>query len=416
MTVRDEVAKRCSHCAGPVPCKACSKNAERPGVTRRNNTAEVTLPVGADRDKIQAMLQARGMHPEDWSLDRVTVNEWEGFHLDEQGETVVVTLHQTKAYLTHLPKPEETPWGRFIEGLRSLTPPRKPPARLKAPAGGSLTWALFGDDQAPFVNWPLHELLCEALRVIQPDGLLHMGDLADLPDISRHKPRPPDTDFAAGVQKCINVSYRIQAERVQAAGPKSFGRRFLLRGNHDARFDTALLERLPQIFGLTRAPIDGETPEQLLTVYYLARLDELGFTAVTDPQGDYPYGTYQLADELLATHGWKAVRGAGNSARASIEALNSGIIVGHTHRLGLSHETRWSPQGDPLVYTAAESGTIADPRGLGYTRYPDWQPGFLTVTVRPDGSHHVDLASFRGDTLRWRDQAWTRTARGIRPS
>lgn len=417
-TVAEEVRRRCQHCDGPVPCKGCSSNVERPGVTRKDNTAEVTLPVGADRDRIQSMLTARGLDPADWLLERVTVNEWEGFHVDAAGNTVVVALHQTKAYLSYLPKPEETPWGRFLEGLRNIRVTPKPPLqRLKGPVTKPLTWAVFGDDQAPFVNWPLHELLCEMFRTIQPDGLLHMGDLADLPDISRHKPRPPESDFAASVLKCIDVAHQVQADRVEAAGDKSRGRRLMLRGNHDARFDSALLEKLPQLFGLRRAATDADPdPAQLLTVHHLARLTELGFAAVSDPQGDYPYGTVQLADELLATHGWKSVRGAGNTARSSIEALNSGIVVGHTHRAAIAHETRWSPQGEPQVYTAAESGTLADPRGLGYTRYPDWQPGFLTVTTRSDGSHHVDLAIFRGDTLRWRDMQWQRTARGVRQS
>ena len=189
----------------------------------------------------------------------------------------------------------------------------------------------------------------------------------------------------------------------------------MLVGNHDERFDKALLDRLPQLFGLRQAvTTDEPAPEKLLTVHYLARLGELGFQTVHDSKGSYPYGTIQLADELAATHGWKAIRGAGNSARASIEQLNSGLVVGHTHRLAISHETRWSPTGEPQVYTAAESGTMADPQGLGYTRYPDWQPGFLTVTTRKDGSHHLDLAVYRDRTLRWRDRQWTLTARGVR--
>ena len=184
MSVADEVLRICPNCAGDLPCRPCARNAERPGVTRHNDITEVTLPVGADRDRITAMLLARGLEPADWSLDRVTVNEWEGFHPDPDGQTIVVALHQTKAYLAYLPKPEETPWGRFLEGLRNIrvTPKRLP--RLKGPGTKPLTWVLFGDDQAPFVNWPLHELLCEMLRTVQPDGLLHMGDLADLPDIA----------------------------------------------------------------------------------------------------------------------------------------------------------------------------------------------------------------------------------------
>lgn len=404
----------CQHCGGPTPCNSCGPRAERPGVTRRNNITEVTLPVGADQGRIAGMLRARGLDPADWSLQRVTVNEWEGFHVDPDGGTVIVTLHQTKAYLEYMPPVEETPWGRFLTGIRTLSPPSGPRKRLKPPDTKPLLWALFGDDQAPFVNWPLQELLCEALRDLQPDGLLNMGDVADLPSISKH-PSKAGTDYAAAVTECIDVAHRIHVERVEAAGGNSLGRRLILVGNHDDRFDKALREKLPQLFGLRRAATDDDPdPEQLLTVHHLARLGDLGFETVTDTKGAYPYGTVQLADELLATHGWKAVRGAGNSARASIVQLTSGIVVGHTHRLAVSHETRWSPEGEPQIYTAAESGTLADPQGLGYTRYPDWQPGFLTVLVDKDGSHHIDLAVYRHRTLRWRNRQWQLTARGVR--
>jgi hypothetical protein len=376
-------------------------------VTRRGNITEVTLPVGADRDRVQAMLEARGLDSADWQLEKVTVNEWEGFHVGADGDTVVVPLHQTKAYLSYIPPLEETAWGRFLSGLQHLTPGNPARSRLLPSDTKPLLWVLFGDDQAPFINWPLQELLCELLRDLQPDGLLNMGDVADLPDISRHRSKD-GTDYAASVVACVDTAHRVHAERVEAAGGNSAGRRKILMGNHDERFDKALLEKLPQLFGLRRAATDDDpAPEQLLTVHHLARLGELGFETVTDSRGSYPHGTVQLADELLATHGWKAARGAGNSARASIEQLNSGIVVGHSHRLAQSHETRWSPQGEPQVYTTAESGTLADPQGLGYARY---------VVTRRDGSHHVDLAVYRDRTLRWRDRQWQLTARGVRVS
>ena len=411
---RAQDAQSCQFCGGDLPCRGCGKHAERPGVTRRGEFTEVTLPVGADRDRIQAMLQARGLDPEEWLLDRVTVNEWEGFHVGRDGSTVVVPLHQTKAYLSYIPPIEDTQWGRFLEGLRHLGSPSKPLRRLKTPDTKPLLWVLFGDDQAPFINWPLQELLCEFLRDTQPDGLVNMGDLADLPDLSRWRPKD-GTEYAAPVIACIDVAHRVHAERVAAAGPNSLGRRKVLVGNHDDRFDKALLDKLPQLFNLRRAATsDDPTPAALLTVHHLARLSELGFETVRDTRGDYPHGSLQLADELLATHGWKAVKGSGNSARASIESLNSGIVVGHSHRLAQGHETRWSPDGTPQIYTTAESGTLADPTGLGYTRYPDWQPGFLTVVTRRDGSHHVDLAVYRNRTLRWRDRVWQLTTRGVR--
>jgi hypothetical protein len=45
--------------------------------------------------------------------------------------------------------------------------------------------------------------------------------------------------------------------------------------------------------------------------------------------------------------------------------------------------------------------------GLGYVVNPDWQAGFATAVVWPDGSHVLELATFVDGALRWRDQRYT---------
>ena len=48
---------------------------------------------------------------------------------------------------------------------------------------------------------------------------------------------------------------------------------------------------------------------------------------------------------------------------------------------------------------------MADLTGLGYARNPDWQGGFLTVTVDRDG-FNVEPVVWRDGTLRWRGEGW----------
>jgi hypothetical protein len=50
--------------------------------------------------------------------------------------------------------------------------------------------------------------------------------------------------------------------------------------------------------------------------------------------------------------------------------------------------------------------------GLGYTVNPDWQAGFATAVVWPDGTHQIELATFVDGALRWRDQRYS--AEGLR--
>ena len=66
------------------------------------------------------------------------------------------------------------------------------------------------------------------------------------------------------------------------------------------------------------------------------------------------------------------------SALANLIVLMDQLIQGHTHRLAITHHTRWTGQ-EMNLYTAIETGTMADLKGLGYSKQPDWQGGFLTL-------------------------------------
>jgi hypothetical protein len=42
--------------------------------------------------------------------------------------------------------------------------------------------------------------------------------------------------------------------------------------------------------------------------------------------------------------------------------------------------------------------------GGGFAMNPNWQQGFVTATVWPDGEFTYDLARFDGTSLFWRDR------------
>jgi hypothetical protein len=45
--------------------------------------------------------------------------------------------------------------------------------------------------------------------------------------------------------------------------------------------------------------------------------------------------------------------------------------------------------------------------GLGYTVNPDWQGGWATAVVWPDGSHQIEHATYVDGVVRWRDQRYS---------
>jgi hypothetical protein len=363
------------------------------------------------------MLRSRGYNPAEWRILTLTVNQWESLRriLEETSQQVVnepVVLTQTKAVLERIVPDWDTDWGRFLVGLNKLQPARTPLKDGPPLPDGDRLYVCLGDDQAPFVNWPLHELTCEALRDLRPQGMIHMGDGVDFGRLTRY--RKDGTRWDTSVQEDLNCLHRILAERNQAAGLTAGDPLWYLWGNHEDRINQELRTKLPALLGVKQAGADGAA---VLSIQHLARLDTLGYQTVVDSRGDYLYGKVQLTPDLTVTHGSTVRKGAGNSAIAAVDHYSGSLICGHTHRLAVTHVTRWTGEREQ-VQTLGETGTMADLAGLGYTRWPDWQPGWLTALIHPDGTHHLELAVYRGRTLRWRDHQWTlkgRTVRRARP-
>lgn len=404
----EELWDTCPVCGGPKPCTGCQKNYEKPGTQRTDSSLVAVLPVDEDGlDRVAQMLVERGYDPADWTVASLTVNEWESPRTKDRG---VRLLRQTKAHLTRVIPDEDTPWGQFLHAVtdalqRNSRARRRP---LKPATGEPTVAVLIGDDQAPWVNWPLHEATCEALADLQPDRLVYMGDGFDFDQMSRYEVEHPE--WQSSVNEGLKVGHRVLAERLEAAG---WPQADYVEGNHEHRLQKYLLKRAKELFGVKAAHLPEDAPS-VLSVRYLAGLDALGFDVAESDHGAYPHPNIAITDDYIATHGWVARKGAGQSALASVERLQSSIAVGHTHRLAVGHVTRWNADGDPIVYTTAESGTMADLVGLGYSKNPDWQGGWLTVTVWPDGHHTTDLARWEGDTLHWRDRRWTVTKTGVR--
>jgi hypothetical protein len=338
-------------------------------------------------DDPEKMIMERGLDPEEWGVHSLTLNEWDG--PTEEG---VQTFKQLKVNLKRK-NPLWLPVAARTDGYR----PKKVtlPKKTNAPQLVVFT----GDQQAPFHDSHLHDLFLQWLKKNKPDNGILIGDTVDFPDISRHRLDPENT---ARVQDCVNTGYDILRDYVMACEATNWKK---LCGNHDERIRNTLIDAATELYGIRRADT-GATEPSVLSVAHLLRLDELGIDYL-EPNGSYEHMQVNLSPFLAARHGWIARKGSGASALATLEHLGYSVIVGHTHRQSIVHKTTHDIDGNPTTLAAVETGCMCRIEGgLGYAVNPDWQNGFATAHIWPDGRFKVDVATFVNGILMWKDQRY----------
>jgi hypothetical protein len=352
-----------------------------------------TEPSAGELGDVDELLRARGLDPEEWAVDRLTVNEWQALAYGggPDGEARVVTLRQLKAIL------------RRRLSFAIVFPGREPAPldlerELVAGRESGEVWAMFSCAQAPNADEELEALVNAWLAANRPEGWADLGDLLDLPTISRHRDNPA---FAQSAQECVDAGYGILRRRVEAS-PGS--KRKLLKGNHDDRFRTELLNRAERLHGLRPARTGDEREDEVLSLRRLLHLEHLGVDYLESPRGgNYEHAELELAPELVARHGWLTGPNAGARSAA---ALGRSVVIGHTHAQGIGVVMQ-ARGGRRHRMQGMEVGCLCrTEEGLGYAVNPAWSPGFGTVTLLEGGRFHLELATYDPADRRlvWRDQ------------
>lgn len=335
-------------------------------------------------------LEERGLDPDEWEIKNLTVNEWEG----PVGDGQIAIFKQIK-----------------------LSCVRKRPAYVTLPARIAIDLPLptcaakntdlprsivcVSDQHAPFHDVRLHELFQQWLSENRPDEGLLIGDTIDLPNVSRH---PAEPDHAATTQECVDAGGQLIYDYRKASTETVWTK---LDGNHEERLRRAVINQLGDLYGLAPARIP-ELPDHppIFETSSLLRLEELGVKHHRG-KGSYDHSQVQLSPYLAARHGWVARKNSGASAHTTLDHLGHSVIVGHTHRLGRVHQTKFSIDGKPKIITAVETGCMCRiEEGLGYAVNPDWQNGFAVATVWPNGFFSLDLATYVDGALIYRDQLY----------
>ena len=319
----------------------------------------------------ERLLAAHGLDEKEWKVVRVRANRWG----DEDDLRIQLRIDVEPATPTlTFPDPKD---------FKPLPKPRK---RKKQKVQTSV---VLSDFHAPHHDKALFALTCEYLADEQPDEIIVNGDLMDAATVSKHR-TVPGGGYDQSLQTNIDEAYAI-LRQIREVAPNARIR--LQRGNHDERIEHALIDQLDALYGIRAA--GDEVPA--LSLRNLLHLDSLHVEYSDKPwdRSKIPVlDNYRIA----AVHGYSTTV---NPGKKILTDLAGSTVQGHSHRLSLYYQTSHHPEDGAETRLAAECGCMCEIEdGLGYTREPSWQQGFLVARSWPDSNlgpkddFHVALAIY----------------------
>ena len=350
------------------------------------------------------------------SVKKVRLNEWQMAHKDENGEAVITDLKSAQIVIE--PKWNDGPeWPVVQQAAPTVISPAKIRARDMSEFGTKVAVILpdpqigyrrdiLREEYDPFHDEKAMDLAMQIVTELQPDVIVNLGDLVDLPEFSRH---PQEPGFARTTQRSIDRAHNWLAQQ-RASSPEA--EIVLLEGNHDRRLEKAIVLNAQSAFGLQRANVPESWP--VLSLPFLLRMDELNIQYLEG----YPANIYWINDSLACIHGHKT-RSGGSTAAAVVGDERSSIIFGHIHRIEMQHQTRRVRSGSRTNLAACPGclcrvdGAVpgfkasTDIYGRSVQSWENWQQGIAVVYYEEgEGFFHVELVPIHDGTCIFRGKTY----------
>ncbi|AWY03874.1 metallophosphoesterase [Gordonia phage Nedarya] len=227
---------------------------------------------------------------------------------------------------------------------------------------------IISDTQIPYEDRRAVKALIRFIGEYRPDEVIHIGDLVDFPQPSRWN-KDTRGEFEGSIFVDSETTKRRFLEPLREAYSGPIG---VHEGNHDLR---------------PREYLDRYAPA-------LSESEEFNFENLLDFKG---FGITKLPDFNQIAPGWVTTHGhrggirltqrAGDTALNAAVKLNTSIIMGHTHRLGLKPQSNGYGGKITKQVWGMEVGNLMDMKLAQYLKggTANWQQGFGLVTI--DGKH-----------------------------
>jgi predicted phosphodiesterase len=254
-----------------------------------------------------------------------------------------------------------------------------------------LTAVLYGDTHEPFADPSCLSVVWQIISDVQPDIVIHMGDLVDCYTISRFDKDPV---------RLLSLQDEIDAARAHLLKLREIvptSRIVLLEGNHEDRLRRAIYA----MQGAPRALAALKVVQTALAWPVLLDLASIGVEFVPlHEQSSTP-----ILPKFLTTHGTRVHTRSGYTARHEHDKYGISGASGHTHRKA-THYHR-DHNGNHVWIETGCTCTL----GMDYTVDPDWQQGCNVVHFNTrSGAFNIEDVYVHNGNANWRGRDYDASA------
>ena len=215
---------------------------------------------------------------------------------------------------------------------------------------------VLSDLQIPYHDEAAVKRVVSFIKWYKPTQLWCVGDELDAPEPSRWN-KGMAGEYATTLQDSIDMTYNVMADFRDALGKtKPF---IIQRSNHTDRIQTYIRKYAPAFNSLESLQIEKLLGYNDLNIQYLHRFKELrpGWVMAHGDEG-------------------RAIQVPGSTAMSLAKKLGKSVVCGHTHKLGLQHETT-GLYGKNRTQFGLEVGHLMDIKQASYltTGVANWQQG-----------------------------------------
>lgn len=215
------------------------------------------------------------------------------------------------------------------------------------------------DTHRPYHDARAVRLMMKVARRLKPDHIVVLGDYGDFYATSRHPKNP---------NRAALLEYEIASNNEGLDELDSLGaaHKMFVAGNHEDNVSRYLMEKAPQLFNIVK-------------IENLLRLKERGWKYV-------PYKDHAKIGKIYVTH--ESGRSGQNAHIQASAKFRSSVVIGHTHRLAISHSTTVTGKG----HVAAMFGWLGDAKKAEYmyrVNTTDWKLGFGVGFMESNGFVHL---------------------------